>query len=399
MKKPSGWKQALTFSLAGFFATAVTYGPARMGFGLFLPEFRGEFALSTGTAGFIASTAFLGFLLALPVAASLTARRGPRAPILVGGLLAFSGMALVAASLNGVMLAAGIAVAGSSPGFCWTPYNNAAPKMAAADLRHHVLSAISTGTTIGVTAAGGLAALIAFSNHSWRLAWGAFAACAILMTIFNFFVLRNDADRLGARAADTATGPSEAGFKGLFEPKAIPLFALALSFGATSAIYLSFAADRVTAAGGLTGLPPRASSPAIFIAYGLIGLVGLIAGRLEERMGLVRLLRGIFLCSALSLALVARMPNSWPGVLMSAGLQGGCVMTISAIFAFWSLRIFPHLPATGFTGAILALAAGSIVGPGVAGLTLDHFGAEATFLGAGLLSLLTAVGVRSTIIR
>ena len=399
MKDSSGWKQALTFSLAGFLATAVTYGPARMGFGLFLPEFRRAFALSTGTAGFIASAAFLCFLLALPVAAGLTSRRGPRAPILVGGLLAFSGMALVAASLNGMMLAVGIAVAGSSAGFCWTPYNNAAPKMAAADVRPHVLSAISTGTTIGVTAAGGLAALIAFSNHSWRMAWGVFAACGILMTAFNFFVLRDDSGRLGARAADTATAPTEAGFKGLFEPKAIPLFALALSFGATNAIYLSFAADRVAAAGGLTGLPPRASSPAIFIAYGLIGLVGLIAGRLEERMGLVRLLRGIFLCSALSLALVALMPNSLPGVLMSAGLQGGCVMTISAIFAFWSLRIFPHLPATGFTGAILALAAGSIVGPGVAGLTLDHFGAEATFLGAGLLSLLTAVGVRSTIIR
>lgn len=395
MKKPREWKQALTFSLAGFFATAVTYGPARMGFGLFLPEFRGEFALSTGAAGLIASAAFLGFMLALPLAAGLTSRRGPRAPIVVGGLLAFAGMALVAASLNRMMLATGIAMAGSSAGFCWTPYNNAAPEMAAENVRPHVLSAISTGTTIGVTAAGGLAALVAFSNHSWRIAWGVFAACGILMTAFNFFVLREDTGRAGG----TANGPSEAGFRGLFGPKAIPLFSLALSFGATSAIYLSFAADRVAAAGGLAGLAPRASSPALFIVYGLVGLVGLIAGRLEKRMGLVRLLRGIFLCSALSLALVALTPNALFGILVSAGLQGGCVMTISAVFAFWSLRIFPHLPATGFTGAILALAAGSIVGPGVAGQTLDLFGAEATFLGAGLLSLLTAAGVRSTLIR
>ena len=31
---------------SGFLATAVAFGPARMGFGLFLPNFREEFALT-----------------------------------------------------------------------------------------------------------------------------------------------------------------------------------------------------------------------------------------------------------------------------------------------------------------------------------------------------------------
>ena len=53
------WK----LSVAGFAATAITYGPARMGFGLFLSEFRADFALSTGMAGLISSLGFLGMLL------------------------------------------------------------------------------------------------------------------------------------------------------------------------------------------------------------------------------------------------------------------------------------------------------------------------------------------------
>jgi hypothetical protein len=46
---------ALRVGLAGFVATAVAYGPARTGYGLFVPDFRGEFGLSTGAAGAIGS--------------------------------------------------------------------------------------------------------------------------------------------------------------------------------------------------------------------------------------------------------------------------------------------------------------------------------------------------------
>ena len=38
---------AWRLGLAGFFAIAVAFGPARSGFGLFLPDFRREFGLST----------------------------------------------------------------------------------------------------------------------------------------------------------------------------------------------------------------------------------------------------------------------------------------------------------------------------------------------------------------
>ena len=46
---------SLRLGLAGFAATAVAYGPARVGYGLFVPDFREAFGLSTGAAGLVGS--------------------------------------------------------------------------------------------------------------------------------------------------------------------------------------------------------------------------------------------------------------------------------------------------------------------------------------------------------
>ena len=72
--------------LAGFAATAVAYGPARTGYGLFAPDFREEFGLSTGTVGVIGSGLQAGFLLALVATALLVARLGPRLLFAAGGV-------------------------------------------------------------------------------------------------------------------------------------------------------------------------------------------------------------------------------------------------------------------------------------------------------------------------
>jgi MFS family permease len=71
-------------SAAGFAATAISFGPARMGFGLFVPEFRSEFSMSTSSVGYVSSLGFVGFFVGLLVAQFLIDRRGPRVPVLAG---------------------------------------------------------------------------------------------------------------------------------------------------------------------------------------------------------------------------------------------------------------------------------------------------------------------------
>jgi predicted MFS family arabinose efflux permease len=364
----------LRLASAGFIATAIAFGPARMGFGLFLPAFREDFALSTTLAGFVASGGFLAFLLALPLTAWLAVRIGQRAPVVAGALSAAAGFALVAAAPGSAALAAGVALAGASAGFCWAPFNDAAERVVPPQARPGALSAVSTGTTTGVAAAGALALAVTFGALDWRMAWGVFAVAGLVAA---------SAALVGVPAG---RGGTAGGGKGppLVRRDALPLHGAALLFGATNAVYLSFAADRVVAAGGLPGLPEDGASAVIFLTYGGCGLLGLATGRIEARLGLPLLLAAIFVAFAASLALVAVTPGSWPGVVVSAGLHGAAVMTISAVLSFWSLRLFPGRGSLGFTAALIAAAIGSVLGPASAGALVDAVGAEAAFLALAL---------------
>ncbi len=372
----------LRLASAGFIATAIAFGPARMGFGLFLPGFREEFALSTTLAGLIASGGFLAFLLALPLAAWLSVRIGQRVPVVTGALSAAAGFTVVAWAPDSAALAAGVALAGASAGFCWTPFNDAAERVVPPEARAGALSVVSTGTTTGVAAAGALALGVTAGAVDWRMAWGVFALAGLVAALAAPFGV--PAGR--ARMKVGRDGPR------LLRREAVPLNGAALLFGATNAIYLSFAADRIVAAGGLPGLPDEAASAVTFLAYGGGGLVGLAAGRIEARLGLAALLSAIFAAFAASLALVALAPGSWPGVVVSAGLHGAAVMTISAVLAFWSLRLFPGRGSLGFTAALVAAATGSVLGPVLAGPLVVAIGPEAGFLTLALPPLALALG-------
>lgn len=162
MRRMSG---GVRLSAAGFVATAVTFGPARNGFGLFLPNFREEFGLSVELSGFIASGVQAGFLVALTAVGLVVSKVGPRFLVVLSGLSAAFGMALVSFASGVVALAVGVILAGTSPGWSWAPYNDAADRMVPARLQGRILSGVSTGTTFGIAAAGIVALTV---GASWR---------------------------------------------------------------------------------------------------------------------------------------------------------------------------------------------------------------------------------------
>lgn len=374
----SFWK----LSAAGFAATAITYGPARMGFGLFLSEIRGDFALSTGMAGLISSLGFLGMLVGLVAAYATLALAGPRPPVLLGLGLATLGTALVTGAAGLPMLTLGIVLAMSSTGFAWTPFNNIVSRRLPDETRPSALAIISTGTSLGIAGAGATAIAVSLSGLPWRMAWAAFSIISAGALLANVVALREPTGPLGA---STPTAP----WATLLHRSAMPLYAIALSFGTTTAIYFSFAADRIEQAGGVPGAPPGSSPAILFVCFGIFGLLGLATGRIKGSTGLSTLLRGLLVASAVSLGLVAMVPTSWGGLVLSAGLQGVYVMMMSAVLSFWSERLFPHMPARSFTAALIAVAVGSVLGPVVAGTMSDTWGPEAMFLATAALSIAT----------
>lgn len=366
---------------AGFAATAITYGPARMGFGLFLNDFRTAFEMSAGTAGLISALGFFGFFIALPAGYVMAARRSPRTPVLFGLACATFGMALIAAAPSPPVLAAGAVLAMASAGLSWAPFNLAVNRRLAESDRPGALSIVSTGTSAGVVAAALTALAVSAAGGSWRLAWAGFALAGALAGLAVWRLMRGA--RHGAGAPPGAR-------RRLAARRTWPLHLTAFTFGALSTVYISFAADaiaRAEAADGVFGGP----AGWMFAGFGLAGLAGLAAGRLGRRVGLARVLRGVFLACAMSFAILAAARGALPLVLISAGFQGAFVMMISAALAFWTERLFPDLPSMSFTAALLAMAAGSVAGPLGAGYAVDAFGFTAVFAGAAGLAALAAL--------
>ena len=380
----------LTLSIAGFAATAISFGPARMGFGLFLSQFRDSFGIGTTMAGLISGAGFAGFLLGLIAAYAATAWRGPRLPVLIGLFLATTGMAIVAVAPNAGTLSVGVVMAMSSAGFAWSPFNNAVHQQVEPDMRSRSLSVVSTGTSLGAALAGAIALALMLGGASWRIAWAAFAAAALASLIGNLVAMR---------AVAGQPGRGRSNWRALCVMPALPLYLSALSFGVTTTVFISFATDRVVRAGGLEGLPLQASPAVMFIIYGVAGLAALGTAAIKDRIGLPRLVRGLLVVSALSLALIAVLPTSWPGVAAAAALQGIFVMMMSAVLAFWSERLFPELPSFSFTATLLAVALGSVIGPALAGVLSDGLSPAVMFLSAAALSGATAIAMRPRLIR
>lgn len=358
-------------AIAGFCATAIAFGPARMGFGLFLPDLRDTFEVSTTLAGIIASTGFLAFLVALPLARYLVSRTSPRVPVIAGTLSAAVGFLLVATAQSPWQLLVGIAFASASAGLCWAPFNDAAERIVALRAQPGVLAVIASGTSIGVMLAAVLAFAVSYDIVSWRQAWVGFAIAAGL-TVLTALIEMPPHSRYAPQEA-------KADYRRLLRTDAVPLYAAALCFGATNAVYFSFAADRVVGTGGLPGLKPGAAAGIIFLSYGAFGLLGVFSGKVEARTGIGPLLRGILAAAAVSHLLVAIAPDSWAGVLTSAGLQGAALMSVSALISIWSLRLFPGMATSGFVAALVALALGSMIGPAAAGYLSDQIGAPIMF--------------------
>ena len=375
-----------SLSAAGFAATAISFGPGRMGFGLFVPEFRSAFSMSTSAVGFVASLGFLGFFLGLLIAQAKLTRRGPGSPVVSGLAAATLGLGIVALAPSLPVLALGVFLATSSAGLAWTPFNDAVHRKVRDEHRPFALSIVSTGTAVGIALAGLAALIVVVGGLSWRLGWACFAAASAVALLVNWVAFRGvDMDR--------SDGP-EQGWKHLLHPAAIPLLVTGFVYGTTSAIYISFAADHMVTAGGVPGVPVGTMPALVFICYGLFGLAGLFTGRVRAMVGLPLLLRLLMLAGALSAALVAIAPDAWAGVILSAGGQGVHVMMASAVLAFWSERLFPSLPSLSFTAVLLAAAAGSVAGPAAAGVVSDAFGTEAMFLGTAALPALTVLLLR-----
>lgn len=361
---------------AGVAAIAVTYGLARYGYGLFVPEIRATFGLSTELLGIIATGSYVLYLGATALVSCIAARTGPRTPVVLGCLCASAGMLLVGISTGPAMLAAGVLIAGAGGGLAYPPFSDAVTQLLPAQHQAGSLAAINSGTSYGVLCAGPIALL---ASGNWRAAWLAFAALALGAAAWNARVL--------PRGCIVVERPQlqRIELRWLLQQRSIALLTGAFVVGVGTSVYWTFGVDMVVSEGHLGA----GSGQGFLVLIGVAGVIGGLAATMISRFGARRSTWGTVLALAGASGLIAAAPSSLLLVAISAVLFGGSYFLVTAVFGIWSVEVFASRPSAGFGATFFVLAAGQLIGPALSGVIAGQFGLKAAFYAGAALTLLS----------
>jgi predicted MFS family arabinose efflux permease len=351
--------------LPGTAMIAVTFGLARYGYGLLLPEMQSELGMSADAAGLISSGAFVSYLVANFLTVWLTARLGPRWAVGGAAGLAAAGMAVVATAGNTASLAVGVVVAGAAAGLAFPPYADIVKVTVPQARRAVVWTTISSGTGWGVALAGPIAIV---AGDSWRVAWLVFVAAAVGTGVVAAW---------NAPAAVTS-GRVRLSWSWFVCPRSGPLLLSAMLVGLGSSVWWTFSVDALREA-GVAATPARIT----YTVCGAAGILASLSGKVFTRFGLPR---SYVACVVLLAAAFVLLGSGTHLVvfLLAAVLFGASYNAVVAAQGVWSATVFAQRPSAGLAAVNTALTIGTITGPAAAGVLIDWSGyASALFAAAG----------------
>ncbi|MGY2130255.1 MFS transporter [Blastococcus sp. SYSU DS0617] len=360
---------------AGLAVIAVTYGLARYGYGLYLPEFRTAFGLSAGTAGVVAAGSYGGYCASAVLAGRLVGAGRARATLWLAGGSAALGCLVVAVAWNGPVLAVGALVAGSGAGAATPALVAAVASTVPAAGAARAQGVVNSGTGAGVVA-GGL--LVLFLPDAWRWSWVAFGVVALAVTGW-----ADRSARWGAEAPATAA-PRAAGLRALLGRLWRPLLAAVLS-GAGCAGVWTFGRDLMTQ----EGLPPRVTG-LLWCVLGAAGLVGGISGVLVQRLGLRRAWICTVLITSAGTAGLAWAPGDPVLAALALACFGGAFVALSGVLIAWGADRAPAAAPAAAGVLFIGLTVGQAVGAVLLGAVTGAASSQvAFFVAAGLLVVST----------
>jgi predicted MFS family arabinose efflux permease len=366
--------------VSGLAVIAVTYGLARYGYGLYLPQFRTTFGLSSGAAGVIAAGSYVGYCGAAVVASRLVGGGRARRALWAAGGSAALGSLLVAAAWNGSALATGALIAGSGAGAATPALVAAVAGTVPASDEPRAQGVVNSGTGVGVVV-GGL--LVLSIPGAWRWSWAGFAVLALLVTAWADrrtrwrSVQRDD-------AGQGLPGPAERAQIGRLGR---PLVA-ALAAGAGCAGVWTYARDLMIADGDLT----PAVTGLLWCLLGAAGLLGGLSGLLVRGVGL----RAAWMSTVVAAAAGTALLGALPGAVLPAALALACFgsgfVGLSGVLLAWGAHRTPSAPAAAAAILFIGLTVGQAVGAVALGVVSEAAGTPTGFFVASALLVASAAG-------
>lgn len=349
---------------------AITFGLARYGYGLLLPEMKAEVGIGPSTAGLISALGYLSYLVANAAVVPLTSRLGARVAVAGAAGSAAVGMAVIAVAPTAWTVAVGVLVAGAAAGMAFPPYADIVDRHVDAPRRAVVWSVISSGTGWGVALAGPVAIL---AGDQWRAAWAAFVVLAAVAGVA--------ATRLAPPNDDSTLRRPQLSPSWFFCPRSRPLLTSAVLVGVGSSVWWVYSVDALQDA-GIAATPARA----VYAVCGAAMLLGSVSGFAFERMGLRTTYLGSILLLAVSLGLLGAATAHLVAAFAAAVLFGACYAAVIAAHGVWSARVFEDHPAAGLAAVSTALTLGMLAGPVAAGAVIEQSGHAAALAGAAVLT-------------
>lgn len=382
----TGGPSALRVASAGIGVVGASFGMARYGYGLLLPDIRAGYGLTSGALGLIAAGSYLAYLAASAAVGPLAARLGVRRLVVLGGCCATSGMLLAGLSGTPLILAIGILVGGAGSGLVFPPFADAVEALVAPARRARTLAAVSSGTGYGVAIAVPIALV---AGSAWRSAWLAFAVVSMLVTLWAARVLSTTGTR------PTSRNLPRIRWSWLVCPRSGPLLVGALLLGLAASVYWTFAVDHLVTQGSL----PTSTSRLLLALVGVAGVLGVLAGDLLRRVGPAGAFSALTAALAGSLGLLAAAPASLGAAALSGFLFGASFNLIVAIQSIWTSRVFAERPSAGLAAVMFMLGLGLLLGPPAAGLLADRLGLGAVLLlAAGLAAVVGVLPPRERLV-
>jgi predicted MFS family arabinose efflux permease len=377
---------AMRLATAGIGVVGATFGMARYGYGLLLPDIRASYGLGSGALGLIAAGSYLSYLVASAAVGVLATRLGARRLVALGGWLATGGMLLAGLSQTPLALAAGVLIAGSACGVVYPPFSDAVQTHVAPAGRARTLASISAGTGYGVAVAVPIAIV---AGGAWRSAWLGFAALSVLATVWAMRVLP------ARRVSRDACRPPRISRRWLICPRSGPLLAGGFLIGLGTSVYWTFAVDYLVEAGSMAGGTSR-----LFLAFvGVAIVAGSFAGDLLHRVSAHGAFIGLTSLLAGSLCLLSAAPASIVAAAISGVLFGAGFSLVVAIQTIWTALVFESRPSAGVAALMFMLGLGLLVGPPLAGVLADAVGLGVVFLlGAGVIAVVGAMPPRERLV-
>jgi predicted MFS family arabinose efflux permease len=374
----TGGPGAVRVASAGIGVVGASFGMARYGYGLLLPDIRASYGLTSGALGLIAAGSYVGYLAASAAVGPLTARLGARRLVVLGGCCATGGMLLAGLSGTSLVLALGVLVGGASCGLVFPPFSDAVEALVAPARRARTLAAVSSGTGYGVAIAVPIALV---AGSAWRSAWLAFAAISVLVTLWAARVLPSAGTRPTPRDLPRIS------WSWLICPRSGPLLLGALLLGLAVSVYWTFAVDYLVTEGSL----PASTGRLVLALVGAASVLGVLAGDVVRRVAPAGAFSALTAVLAGSLSLLATDPASLGAAVLSAVLFGASFNLIVAIQCIWASRVFAARPSAGLAAVMFVLGVGLLIGPPAAGLLADGLGLRAVLLLAAALAAIVGV--------